>query len=113
MTAKSHKGLSDFEWKTRLQQYAAGKFKFGKGEKPCRPDRLSALAKVDKCEVFIGFAPMFSNRLPICTCGHHSALTAHQSTSSSSSSSSSSSAAEKGAYYSACLYYGDLYHANK
>lgn len=52
MTAKSHKGLSDFEWKTRLQQYAAGKFTFGKGEKPCRRDRAEDVAKVGKCEVF-------------------------------------------------------------
>jgi hypothetical protein len=43
-------GKSDAEWKERLNQYAAGHFRFGKGQKPAPQSKWSKiLEKIEKC----------------------------------------------------------------
>ena len=69
-------GLSDREWRERLQQFAAGSFKFGRGQRPPKNSvRGRQVDKVEKC-------PKHNNptlldplkREIICKCGYHVAI---------------------------------------
>ena len=66
-------GLSAFEWKKRLQQYAQGTFSFGRGQKPNEGTHWKKeLAKIDRCpkHANIGSHDPFGKKI-VCVCGYH------------------------------------------
>ena len=62
-------GLSDSQWRQRLQLFAEGKFDFGRGHRPRKgSDRAKELERVEKC-------PRFRTSMRLrgiqCYCGYH------------------------------------------
>ena len=64
-------GKTDAEWKERLQQYAAGSFRFGKGRKPPPQSPWSkAIERIDKCPKKSRSKDLFGKAV-LCNCGYH------------------------------------------
>jgi hypothetical protein len=68
-------GKTNAEWKERLQQYATGSFRFGKGQKPPpQSPRSKAIEQIDKCPKKNRSKDLFGNAV-LFYCGyHHSSL---------------------------------------
>ena len=65
-------GKSDAEWNERLYQYAAGHFKFGKGQKPPAQSKWSKkLEKIEKCprKTSSSSKDLFGKPV-LCNCGY-------------------------------------------
>lgn len=66
-------GLSEKQWKERLQSYANGTFVFGRGQRPGKSSKWTkVLEKIDKCPKMRGkadFDPL--GRKLHCSCGFH------------------------------------------
>lgn len=64
---------SDAEWKTRLRDYAKGKFQFGKGQRPPKNSKWAVLIdQIDKCPTKLssGSKDLFG-RVLVCSCEYH------------------------------------------
>ena len=63
-------GLPEQEWRLRLQQYAAGTFKFRKGQKPRKESRWAIeFDKIDKCPMKTAAKSLFGQATS-CSCGY-------------------------------------------
>lgn len=73
-------GKSDAEWKTRLREYAEGKFKFGQGQRPPKNSRWAKdIGLIEKCPVLCK-TKLFGG-ISACNCGYHDSFTPpHMST---------------------------------
>ena len=66
-------GLSDKEWRHRLSLFAAGKFQFGRGQRPPRGSiRAKLLERVEKCPKHRNPVQLdpFKRKIQ-CICGYH------------------------------------------
>ena len=66
-------GLSDAEWRKRLSQFAAGKFQFGRGQRPQKGSiRAKVLERVEKCPKHLNPVMLdpFKRKIK-CHCGYH------------------------------------------
>ena len=68
-----NKGLTERQWRDRLQQFAAGTFKFGRGQRPPKnSERGRLVEKIEKCPKHRNASfldPL--NRMITCKCGYH------------------------------------------
>lgn len=62
-------GLTDNEWRARLRDYAAGKFKFSKGQHP-RPSSKWAASKEKIDKYAFNYKDIYSRPVN-CNCGYH------------------------------------------
>jgi hypothetical protein len=64
---------SDAEWKTRLRDYAKGKFQFGKGQRPPKNSKWAVLIdRIDKCPKKTEFrVEDLFGRVLVCSCEYH------------------------------------------
>ena len=67
-------GLTDKQWHTRLQHYASGTFKFGRGQKPSKGSEWAKkLESIDACPKHRNKSLWDPLKRPIpCKCGFHS-----------------------------------------
>ena len=67
-------GLTDREWKERLGSFAAGKFQFGRGQRPPKKSkRALQLLAVESCPKHRSSQKMdVFGRIVECKCGFHS-----------------------------------------
>ena len=68
------KGQPDFYWKSKLQEYAQGRFHFKTGQKPGNKKWKAELQKINGCPRHGGGQCDINGNYIHCVCGYHKVL---------------------------------------